>query len=141
MSERTRQHLDTFWELIDEFLNAVLFVLIGLEVLILSVNGQYVAAGILGIIVILISRLISVWVPIKVMSRWRTFNPGVVKILWWGGLRGGISVALALSLPLGGAHDLLVISTYAVVLFSVLVQGGTLSLLLNSMRKAAVSTN
>lgn len=130
MSERTRAHLDTFWELIDESLNAVLFVLIGLEILTLSINTGFVLAGMLGVIGVFISRLVSVWISVVIMSRWRSFSPHVVKILTWGGLRGGISVALALSLPLGEFHDLLVLSTYIVVLFSVVVQGSTLPALL-----------
>ena len=135
MSEKTRQHLDTFWELVDELLNAVLFVLIGLEILTLSVDKSLIFAGLFGIVAVLVSRFISVWLPIAIMRRWRPFSPHVVKILSWGGLRGGISVALALSLPLGGSHDLLVISTYVVVLFSVLIQGSTLPLLLRYTKK------
>lgn len=130
MTERTRQHLDTFWELIDELLNAVLFVLIGLEILTLSISKSYVYAGLLGIGIVMFSRFISVALPVLTMKRFRSFSPYVIKILTWGGLRGGISVALALSLPMGGSHDLLVISTYIVVLFSVLVQGSSLSYLL-----------
>jgi len=126
MSERTREHLDTFWELVDEILNAVLFVLIGLEVLVLAFRAEYVFAALLLIPAVLVARLISVGLPIGVMRHFRRFSPGVVKILTWGGLRGGISVALALSLPPGEPHDILVASTYAVVVFSILVQGLTI---------------
>jgi CPA1 family monovalent cation:H+ antiporter len=130
MSHHTREHLDTFWELIDELLNVVLFVLVGLEVLILNLSGQQILAGLVAVCAMLISRFISVGSTITVMRRFREFSPHVVKILTWGGLRGGISVALALSLPDSENRDLLVVCTYVVVLFSVLVQGVTLPALL-----------
>jgi CPA1 family monovalent cation:H+ antiporter len=123
MSEKTREHLDTFWELVDEVLNAVLFVLIGLEVLVLAFRDEYLLAGLLTIPIVLLARLVSVGLPIGLMRRYRRFSPGVVKILTWGGLRGGISVALALSLPPGQVRDTLVAVTYIVVVFSILVQG------------------
>jgi len=123
MSERTREHLDTFWELIDEILNAVLFVLIGMEVLILAYREEYLYAGLLAIPIALFARLVSVGIPIGVMRRYRDFSPMVVSVLTWGGLRGGISVALALSLPPGEVRDALVTVTYTVVAFSILVQG------------------
>lgn len=127
MSERTRGHLDTFWELIDEILNAVLFVLIGLEVLVLSFPGTYLLIGLLVIPLGLLARWISVAAPVALMRRRRTFTPGAVTIMTWGGLRGGISVALALSVPVGfPGRDLILAVTYAVVIFSILVQGVTL---------------
>ena len=127
MSERSREHLDTFWELVDVVLNAVLFVLIGLEVLVLSLREEYLLAGIVAIPLVLMARLISVGLPIGLMRFFRSFSPGVVTILTWGGLRGGISVALALSLPASEIRDALVTVTYIVVVFSVLVQGLTLA--------------
>ena len=126
MSEKTREHLDTFWELVDEILNAVLFVLIGLEVLVISLREDYLLAGALAIPLILLVRLISVGLPIGLMRSFRSFTPGVVSILTWAGLRGGISVALALSLPSGEMRDLLLTVTYVVVVFSIVVQGLTL---------------
>ena len=123
MSERTTEHLDTFWELVDEILNAVLFVLIGLELLVISLRGDYLLAGALAIPLILIVRVCSVGLPVMIMRQFREFSPGVVRILTWAGLRGGISVALALSLPAGETRDLLVSATYVVVVFSILVQG------------------
>jgi len=124
MSDTTREHLDTFWELIDEILNAVLFVLLGLEILVLSFRGETLVAGLLTIPVVLLARWISVGVPVLAMRRWRSFTPGAVTVMTWGGLRGGISVALALSLPASGeARELLIAMTYVVVVFSILVQG------------------
>ncbi len=125
MSDRTRKNLDTFWELVDEVLNVVLFVLIGLEVLVLSWNRYYLIASVLLIPLLLLSRFVSVALPIVVMRRFRTFSPNVIKILTWGGLRGGISVAMALSLPPGLHRDIILTITYAVVVFSIIVQGLT----------------
>jgi CPA1 family monovalent cation:H+ antiporter len=130
MSDVTRQHLDTFWELVDEILNAVLFVLIGLEILILTLSGRYLLAGLIAIPVVLLGRFISVSLPVLAFRARRDFSPHVIKILTWGGLRGGISVALALSLPAGPERDVLLTVTYAVVVFSILVQGLTLPPLL-----------
>jgi CPA1 family monovalent cation:H+ antiporter len=123
MSEKTRGHLDTFWELVDEVLNAVLFVLIGLEVLALDFLAEYLLAGLLAIPIVLVARFTSVGIPITVMRHFRSFSPRVIQILTWGGLRGGISVALALSLPANGFRDALVVITYIVVIFSILIQG------------------
>ncbi|MBK1629972.1 sodium:proton antiporter [Thiohalocapsa halophila] len=133
MSQLTQEHLDNFWELVDEVLNAVLFVLIGLEILVLTLSAQYVLAGLLAIPLVLLARAISAGLPIAVMRRFRSFSPGVVTILTWGGLRGGISVALALSLPEGATRDLLVTVTYCVVVFSILVQGLTLGPVVRAM--------
>jgi len=126
MSQVTCQHLDTFWELVDEILNAVLFVLIGLEILVLPLSGPVLLAGIAAIPLVLASRLVSVGVPVLLLRPFREFSPRVVRILTWGGLRGGISVALALSLPEGPARDLFLPVTYTVVVFSVVVQGLTI---------------
>ncbi|MDX1594751.1 MAG: sodium:proton antiporter [Gammaproteobacteria bacterium] len=130
MSERTREHLDTFWELVDEVLNAVLFLLIGLELLVLTFRGEYLLAGLALIPLVLLARLVSVGLPVGVLRARRSFSPHVVKILTWGGLRGGISVALALSLPESPVRDPLVAATYVIVVFSILVQGLTVGPLL-----------
>jgi CPA1 family monovalent cation:H+ antiporter len=137
MSRLTQQHLDNFWELIDEALNAVLFVLIGLEVLVLTLSAEYLIAGLLTIPLVLFARAVSAGLPFAVMRRFRSFSPGVVTILTWGGLRGGISVALALSLPAGETRDLLVTVTYCVVVFSILVQGLTLAPVVRAVAKRA----
>lgn len=127
MSETTREHLDSFWELLDELLNAVLFVLIGLEVLVLSFQRPYLIAGLVAIPLVLGARWFSIFAQVKVFSLVREFSERTITILTWGGLRGGISVALALSLPSGETRDAVVTITYAVVVFSILVQGLTLN--------------
>ena len=127
MSDKTREHLDTFWELIDEILNAVLFVLLGLEVLlIIPISINTLLLAMIAIPVVLLARFVSVSLPVTVLRKWYRFSPGVVKILTWGGLRGGISVALALSLPADEVRMHLLPITYAVVVFAMLVQGLTL---------------
>lgn len=127
MSETTREHLDNFWELLDELLNAVLFVLIGLEVLVLNFRTSYLLAGLAAIPLVLAARWISVLLQVKGFSLVREFSARTITILTWGGLRGGISVALALSLPSGTERDAVIVITYAVVVFSILVQGLTIS--------------
>ncbi len=136
MSERTRERLDTFWELIDEVLNAVLFVLIGLEILLLTFDPNYAYIGVIAIPLVLACRFVCVGLPIKVLSLGRTFSPGVVRILTWGGLRGGISIALALSIPAGPERELILAVTYAIVVFSILVQGLTVGKLIERVTKS-----
>ncbi len=132
MSGTTRQHLNLFWELVDETLNAILFMLIGLQVLDLAFTGRTLAAGLLAIPIVLAGRLVSVGLPIRVLRRWHELDPFTIRILTWGGLRGGISVALALSLPGGSSGGnavpgrvVILVMTYVVVVFSILVQGLT----------------
>ena len=132
MSEKTCEHLDSFWELVDEILNAVLFVLIGLEILVLQFNVSYLLAGLAAIPLVLAARWVSVGIPISLLKLRREFSPNVVKIMTWGGLRGGISVALALSLPSGTERDVILAVTYTVVVFSILVQGLTIKWLFPS---------
>lgn len=130
MSDVTREHLDMFWSLIDEILNALLFLLIGLEIFVLDWSGPSLIAGVILIAVVLASRMIAVSLPVVLLKRARTFSPGVIRILTWGGLRGGISVALALALPKDAldAHlrHAILLSTYLIVIFSIAVQGLTL---------------
>lgn len=129
MSANTREHLDNFWELLDEILNVILFVLIGLEVLVLDFAGAYVLAGALAIPLVLIARLLSVGTPISLLRYFKLqqFSPNVVKILVWGGLRGGISVALALALPAAPERNVILVVTYMIVIFSIVVQGLTVA--------------
>jgi CPA1 family monovalent cation:H+ antiporter len=123
MSATTREHIDMFWELLDEMLNAVLFVLIGLEVVLVSFSVGTLPAVLAVIAITLAARLLSVGAPIGLMGRAFRLPPGSWKVLVWGGLRGGISVALALSLPQGPERDLVLTLTYSVVVFSILGQG------------------
>ncbi|MEA3413693.1 MAG: sodium:proton antiporter [Pseudomonadota bacterium] len=123
MSNESRANLDTFWELLDETLNAILFVLMGLELLVLTYDGRYLLAALLIIPVTLLARFITVGTLVGLFRFARPFAAGVVKILTWGGLRGGVSVALALSLPPSPERDVIVAVTYVVVVFSVIVQG------------------
>jgi monovalent cation:H+ antiporter, CPA1 family len=133
MSDKTQENLDTFWELVDEILNAVLFVLIGLEVLVLKFEMTYFTAGVIAIPMIILARFIAISIPVKALSIVRSFTPGAIKIMTWAGLRGGISIALALSMPTGPERDLFLLMTYIVVVFSILVQGLTVKKLVLSI--------
>jgi CPA1 family monovalent cation:H+ antiporter len=123
MSVKTRENLDTFWQLIDGILNAILFVLIGLEALLLHFEPAFAWAAVVAIPVVLLARLAAVSLPALVPGLRREFPPKVIVALTWGGLRGGISIAMALSLPDVAARGALVTVTYVVVVFSILVQG------------------
>lgn len=125
MSDVTREHLDTFWIVVDEILNAVLFLLIGLEVMLLDLRPLFVVAGIAAIAISLLARFLSVGLPIMAMRPRKTRQRYTVRVMTWGGLRGGIAVALALALPPSEHRALLLVLTYAVVLFSIIVQGLT----------------
>ena len=126
MSEKTIEHVDLFWELIDEILNGILFVLLGFEILILTFDMSNFQAGLIAIPVVLLARFIGVSLPIWLRKFKREFSPDAIKVLTWGGLRGGISVALALSLPASPERELILMMTYVVVVFSILVQGLTI---------------
>ena len=132
MSNTTREHLDSFWALADEMLNAILFVLIGLELITVTLRPDYLKAIFIAIPLVLFSRFVSVGLPIRLFSLVRNFSKQATLILTWGGLRGGISVALALSLPDGPARDAILTITYGVVIFSILVQGLTIGKLVRS---------
>lgn len=125
MSDDTRNALDGFWEVVDEILNAILFVLIGLELLVLAFSGQRVLLGVATIPLVLVVRFVSVGIPITALRRVREYLPHTVKLMTWCGVRGGISIALALALPASPYRELVLSVTYSVVVFSVLVQGLT----------------
>ena len=127
MSELTREYVDAFWKLIDEILNAVLFLLIGIEVLTVAFSLDALIAGLLSIVLSLLARLTSVAVPILILRPFRDFSRGIVPIMTWGGLKGGISVALALSLPDNEYKPIILTATYVVVVFSIIVQGLTIA--------------
>jgi CPA1 family monovalent cation:H+ antiporter len=125
MSERTREHVDGFWSMIDEVLNAVLFLLLGLEVFAVQLWAVVLVPAMLAVLICLLARAISVAVPVAAIGVRGSLRRGLIPILTWSGLRGGISVALVLALPPFPGKDVLLASTYAVVIFSVLVQGLT----------------
>ena len=133
MSEETRGDVMTFWTLLDEILNSVLFLLIGLEVLVVAQDAGLIGLALLAIPVTLFARALSVGVPVFLLSRWRTFTKGATPVLIWGGLRGGIAVALALSLPEVEVKPMILAITYGVVLFSIIVQGLTVEPLVKRM--------
>ena len=127
MSQKTRDYVDAFWKLIDEILNAILFLMIGLEVFAIAFSMGAVVAGVLSIGLSLLARFVAVVVPITLLRPFREFSKGIVPIMTWGGLKGGISVALALSLPDSEWKPLILTVTYIVVLFSIIVQGLTVA--------------
>jgi CPA1 family monovalent cation:H+ antiporter len=126
MSDITRHYVDLFWELIDEILNAVLFVLIGLEILLVTFTTGTLAAAALAMVVTLAARALTVGLPVAMLQNLFRLPKGSGWVLTWGGLRGGISVALALSLPLGPERDIVLALTYCIVVFSILGQGLTI---------------
>lgn len=133
MSEETRKYVDAFWRLVDEILNAVLFLLIGLEVFAIAFPADAVKAGLVAIVLALAARFAAVAVPVLLLGRTRDFSPGVIRIMTWGGLKGGISIALALSLPESEWKPLILTATYIVVIFSIVVQGLTIKGLANKL--------
>lgn len=125
MSEHTRTYLFGFWEMIDEILNSVLFLLIGLEILVLGLLPEYAFITLLAIPLVLLARLTAVSIPMRLLGMFKQFTKGAIPVLTWGGVRGGISVALALSLPDSEYKPLILTATYGVVIFSIVVQGMT----------------
>ncbi|WP_432411715.1 cation:proton antiporter [Rasiella sp. SM2506] len=134
MSHITETYVDKFWELIDILLNTILFVLIGMEMLVLSFNLNYIVAGLIAIPVILVCRYISLLLPIKFFQKKLDFVPKTNLIMTWGGLRGGISIALALGLTEAMERDLFLVITYIVVVFSIIVQGLTVGKLVQKVK-------
>ncbi|WP_295128724.1 sodium:proton antiporter [uncultured Chitinophaga sp.] len=123
MSKTTRDYVSKFWELIDEIMNAFLFLLIGFEMLVLVLDWQLVGAALLCLPVVFLARWVSVIIPMYILTNKTTREKGAIAVLTWGGLRGAVSVALALSLPEGPGREKMVTITYVVVLFSIIVQG------------------
>ncbi|HEX8111904.1 MAG TPA: cation:proton antiporter, partial [Kofleriaceae bacterium] len=136
MSDRTQHYIDAFWKLVDEVLNAVLFMLIGVTVLVLPLYRGMAWAALLAIPIALAARWISVAVPLVAFGRFRQSTPHSIALLTWGGLRGGLSVAMALSLPASGGRDVILGMTYAVVACSILVQGTTFGPLVRRLTRS-----
>jgi len=134
MSEITETYVDKFWELIDILLNTILFVLIGMEILVLTFDGKYILAGLLAVPTVLACRYISLLLPINFYKKRLDFVPNTNLIMTWGGLRGGISIALALGLTEVMERDLFLVITYVVVVFSIIVQGLTVGKLINKLK-------
>jgi CPA1 family monovalent cation:H+ antiporter len=137
MSDETRTYLNGFWTVIDEVLNAVLFLLIGVEVFVVTLNVDTITAGVAAIGLSLIGRLVAVALPVTLIKPFREYSRGVVPIMTWGGLKGGISVALALSLPDNEWKPLILTATFIVVVFSIIVQGLTIAPLAMRLRGEA----
>jgi CPA1 family monovalent cation:H+ antiporter len=135
MSEVTEQYVDKFWELVDVLLNTLLFVMIGMELLILTFNGKYLLAGVLSIPLLLFARYLSLLLPIKLYAKKLDFVKNTNLIMTWGGLRGGISIALALSLTPLMERDLFLVMTYTIVVFSIVVQGLTMGGVIKKLTK------
>ncbi|WP_394748790.1 cation:proton antiporter [Spongiimicrobium salis] len=134
MSETTEMYVDKFWELIDILLNAVLFILIGMEMLELVFEGEYIVAGLIAIPVILICRYLSLLLPVNFFKKKLNFVPNTNLIMTWGGLRGGISIALALGLSQEMHRELFLVITYVVVIFSIIAQGLTIEKLVKKLQ-------
>lgn len=146
-STQSQHYLDHFWEMIDHFLNSLLFLLIGSAMLLVSFTSQGIILSLIAIPVCLLCRYLSVWIPFKLLSMRTTYNPYTLRILTWGGLRGGLSLAMALSIPAGSlfmpeigmnVRDLLLVMTYAVVMFSILVQGTTIETMVKKSKEVTL---
>ena len=138
MSEITETYVDKFWELVDVLLNTILFVLIGMEILILTFEGQYIIGGLLAVPIVLLSRYISLFAPIKFFAKKLDFVPNTDLIMTWGGLRGGISIALALSLTGNMHRELFLVITYIIVVFSIIGQGLSVGPLIKKLTKKGI---
>ncbi|RZK49188.1 MAG: sodium:proton antiporter [Pedobacter sp.] len=131
MSATTKDYLNKFWELIDEILNAVLFLFIGFELLIISNLSEFWQIGLASIVLVLFARFVSIYIPVLLIPFKNKFSKGTIKVLVWGGLRGGVSIALALSMAEGPYKAPLIAATYFVVVFSIIVQGLTVGKVAN----------
>ena len=131
MSATTKDYLDEFWELNDEILNAILFLFIGFNLLTMQDISNYWKPGIACIAIVLFARFISIWLPTTFIPFREKFSRGTIKILVWGGLRGGVSIALALSIDDGPYKKVILAVTYFVVVFSIIIQGLTIGKVAN----------
>lgn len=131
MKSETQDYLIKFWELIDEIMNAVLFLFIGFELLLIKYLNEYIVAGGICILIVLLARWVAIFVPTKFMAFKYRFSPQTVKVLVWGGIRGGVSIALALSIPVNEYSQIIISITYCVVVFSIIVQGLTIAKVAN----------
>jgi len=136
MKSETQDYLIKFWELIDEIMNAVLFLFIGFELLLIKDLNEYLVAGGICILIVLLARWVAIFVPTKFMSLRYRFSPQTVKVLVWGGIRGGVSIALALSIPQNEYNKIIISITYCVVVFSIVVQGLTIAKVANPKKIA-----
>ena len=136
MKSETQDYLIKFWELIDEIMNAVLFLFIGFELLLIKDLNEYLIEGGICIMIVLIARWVAIYVPTKFMSLRYRFSPQTVKVLVWGGIRGGVSIALALSIPINEYSQIIISITYCVVVFSIIVQGLTIAKVANPKKIA-----
>lgn len=135
MSKETQDYLGKFWELIDEIMNAILFLFIGFELLLIDDLLDQILLGVASIFIVLFSRFLSILIPFKTLLRRNPYSKGSLPVMVWGGIRGGVSIALVMSLPNGEWKDLLLEITYIVVLFSIVVQGLTVGKVANKLLK------
>jgi CPA1 family monovalent cation:H+ antiporter len=140
MSEITEAYVDKFWELIDVILNIILFVMIGMELLVITFETSYIFAGIISIIIVLISRYLAIKPLLKYFERKIKFIPHTDTLMTWGGLRGGISIALALTLTESMHRDLFLVLTYIIVVFSILAQGLSMGKLVQKLKKGVIES-
>lgn len=148
-SKESEEHLDHFWELVDEFLNGVLFLLIGMSMLLFKFHEEDWILMAFAIPLVLSARYLSVFFSYIGFKRYRSYNPWSIKILTWGGLRGGLALAMALSIPSGilvipdkliDVKEIILVMTYAVVVFSILIQGSTITPLIDKAKQAEKSS-
>lgn len=139
MSDITQDYLSKFWELIDEILNAILFLFIGLEMLVIKINSVIFFIGLITVLIVVFARWVSVTIPVLILKKWVNFEKNAIIILTWGGLRGGLSVALALSLSKSMHKDEFVLITYVVVVFSILIQGLTIGKVAKTFTKNIIT--
>lgn len=136
MKSETQDYLIKFWELIDEIMNAVLFLFIGFELLLIKDLNEYLVAGGICIMIVLLARWVAIFIPTKFIAFKYRFSPQTVKVLVWGGIRGGVSIALALSIPVNEYSQIIISITYCVVVFSIIVQGLTIAKVANPKKIA-----